>query len=89
MIRNKFLIFTGVQLFFFWLFLTPWLNAQFVPTNGPNGGNFNHFAQVGGQIWLGTDAGLYVSDDGGLTWVIHPDFHRASDIKYRVEQLLS
>lgn len=41
-------------------------------TNGPSGGSIHSFAVAPsspGRIYVGTERGLYRSDDDGVTWI--------------------
>jgi hypothetical protein len=42
--------------------------AQWIQTNGPEGGNVLCIERVNNAIWAGTYSGVYVSNDDGLTW---------------------
>ena len=44
------------------------LQAQWVQTNGPYGGNVNCLAVTVSNIYAGTDAGVYLSTDNGTNW---------------------
>jgi Secretion system C-terminal sorting domain len=45
------------------------LNAQWVPTNGPEGGYILSFASIDSNIYAGTDGGgVYISNNGGSSW---------------------
>ena len=46
-----------------------YLNAQWVPTNGPEGGYILTFVSSGSNIYAGTDGGgVYISSNGGSSW---------------------
>jgi hypothetical protein len=46
-----------------------YLNAQWVPTNGPEGGYILSFASSGSNIYAGTDGGgVYIFSNGGSSW---------------------
>ncbi len=42
--------------------------AQWVPTNGPNGGDVNCFAFSGDYIFAGTNSGAFITSDNGANW---------------------
>lgn len=44
------------------------LHAQWTQTNGPEGGVVNCFAWINGEIWLGSQTGIYTSGNDGLSW---------------------
>jgi photosystem II stability/assembly factor-like uncharacterized protein len=44
------------------------LLAQWIQTNGPQGAGINCFANIGTNLFVGTDVGVYLSTDNGLTW---------------------
>jgi photosystem II stability/assembly factor-like uncharacterized protein len=45
--------------------------AQWIQTNGPDNGPVNCLASIGTKLFAGTDGGVFVSTDGGVSW-IHP-----------------
>jgi hypothetical protein len=44
------------------------VSAQWVSANGPNGGNIRCLAVSGGNIFAGTDGGVYLSTNNGTSW---------------------
>ncbi|MCX6269953.1 MAG: T9SS type A sorting domain-containing protein [Bacteroidetes bacterium] len=54
------------------LLITQNLRAQWVQTNGPEGGRVNCITRVGSDIWAGTYGGIFISQDEGLTWQKSP-----------------
>lgn len=42
--------------------------AQWVQTNGPEGGHINSIVPVGNKLFIGTEAGIFVSTNNGLSW---------------------
>ena len=42
--------------------------AQWSHTNGPYGGEVYTFLANGGNIYAGTDSGMYVSANNGMNW---------------------
>lgn len=62
------------------LFLAPvYVSAQWESTHGPFGSYINDLGQNDQFVFAATTAGLYRSDDIGLTWEIKPFF---SDVRY-------
>jgi len=56
--------------------------AQWQPTNGPYGGFVTCFDRVQNEIWVGTQLGIYTSQDEGQTWQKYSQFNRyIKDIK--------
>ena len=50
-------------------FLTATLNAQWVKTNGPEGGDVYCFATIGTNLFAGTwGSGVFFSTDNGTSW---------------------
>ena len=45
------------------------VNAQWQPTSGPSGGKINCLTKYSSNILAGTDGGIYVSSNNGLTWM--------------------
>ena len=43
--------------------------AQWLRTNGPDGGQVNCFVAKGGMLFAGTDDGAFRSSDGGINWI--------------------
>jgi photosystem II stability/assembly factor-like uncharacterized protein len=46
----------------------PVVKIQWSQTNGPDGGNINSLAASGNYVLVGTDHGIFSSDDNGETW---------------------
>ena len=46
--------------------------AQWVQTNGPNGGKVSSFATIGDTVFAGTNGGVFLSTDSGASWRIIP-----------------
>jgi photosystem II stability/assembly factor-like uncharacterized protein len=57
------------------------LFAQWVQTNGPNGGNINCFTASGANLFAGTSSGVLISTDNGSSW------SNAGLMSYRVQCL--
>jgi len=55
-------------LFFFVLFTTVAVNAQWVQTNGPYGGNVTCLAFKGTDLFAGISVGVYLSTNNGASW---------------------
>jgi len=51
------------------LFVSGSSQAQWVRTNGPNGGYVDDFAVSGSTVFAATTGGLYRSDDNGQSWI--------------------
>ena len=61
------------------------LNAQWVKTNGPcgRGGEINSICISGSDIIAGTDNGVYVSKDNGMSWLnINPQVTAGRTVPY-------
>lgn len=50
------------------IFLFGTLQAQWLPTSGPEGGEINCMTRVGAEIWVGAPSGIYISANEGLSW---------------------
>ena len=50
------------------IFFTVAVNAQWVQTNGPNGGTVNCFAISDTNIYAGTNGGVFLSTNNGTSW---------------------
>nr|HMT27780.1 hypothetical protein [Bacteroidia bacterium] len=50
------------------LIITFSCSAQWSKLPGPTGGSMNNVARVGNEIWAGSDGGIYISTNEGLTW---------------------
>ncbi len=46
------------------------LSAQWVQSNGPQGAISYDMESVGGEIWVGTESGLFISGDEGASWMM-------------------
>ena len=44
------------------------LRAQWVRTNGPNGGAVYALAEIGTNLFAGTDGGVFITTDNGTSW---------------------
>ncbi len=52
------------------LFLFKPLSAQWYHTNGPYGGWISGLIAFGGNVYAGTNMGLYVSSNNGISWSV-------------------
>lgn len=48
------------------------LHAQWVSTDGPEGGIVYDVRRVGTELWAGTEGGLYISQNNGANWARSP-----------------
>ena len=58
-----------IQLLVLMLLVSGSIQAQWIRTNGPNGGYVDDFAVSGSTVFAATTGGLYRSDDNGQSWI--------------------
>lgn len=58
----------SILLFFLVLFQSVAVNAQWAQTNGPHLGYINAVVAGGNYLWAGTNDGLYLSENNGVSW---------------------
>jgi len=58
-----------LSFFFVALLATPSLQAQWIQTNGPDGGNVWCFAVNGSNLFAGTGDGVFRSTNNGTSWI--------------------
>jgi hypothetical protein len=59
----------NIQFLVLMLLVSGSIQAQWVRTNGPNGGYVDDLAANGNTVFAATTEGIYRSDDNGQSWI--------------------